>query len=91
MIINKIFVLTIRIIVALKILHTIVDFFYFERATFVNNVFIINYFNNINIDKSVVLLVYLRQVVFIWILLLQIARYILFDQFIFADYLDFYA
>ena len=65
MIINNIYVLTIIIIVALTILHTIVDFFYFERATFVHNVFIIDYFNNINIDKSVVLLVYLRQVVFI--------------------------
>ena len=72
MIINiKTFVLTMIIIVALKIYSGIL--FYFERATFVQNVFIINYFNIININNSVVVLVYVRQVVLIWILLLQIA------------------
>ena len=59
----KTFVLTMIIIVALKIYSGFL--FYFGRAIFIHNVFFINYFNNININNSVVVLVYVRHVVLI--------------------------
>ena len=51
MIINMTYILTL-IMVALKILHNIVDFF-IVKETFVLNVFIIYFLHNINIKNEV--------------------------------------